>query len=83
MEDHQIVGLSVETRSGIKIGQVKGLQLNIDEHSISKYVVVRGMLPLLKQELLIDPSQVIEINTSKMIVLDGELSDTEPAVAID
>lgn len=83
MEDRQIIGLPVVTRSGVRVGEVKALQLDIDEHSVKKYIVARGMLPLLKQELLIDPAQVIEINASKMIVLDGELGSVETAAATD
>lgn len=81
-DGRHIIGLPVITRSGRIVGRVQGMQIDIDQHVVKNYVVVQGIIPLFGSKLLIDPSQVIEITTKQMLVVDGsELPNAESAAA--
>lgn len=83
-DDRHIIGLPVVTRAGRAVGKVKSLQIDIEQHVIKNYVVAQGVLPVLGEELIIDPSQVLEITEEQMIVVEGsELTSAEPAGATD
>ncbi len=68
----KILHLPVETHSGIKLGTVSGAEIDVEQHVVMRYVVKSSHLPRpLASELLIAPSQVINITEEKMIVEDA------------
>lgn len=64
-----ILSLPVFTKSGIKLGKVININLDIDSHSIFQYVVGRGFAD--KNPLLIRPSQIIAITPDQVTVDDS------------
>lgn len=78
-----ILGLSVETRSGEKIGSVVGAILDPSSHTIVQYEV---RPPFLKEgpfpkTRLINPKQVVSMDEKKMIVEDLVVYEGEKAEA--
>ncbi len=63
--------LPVETQSGILLGRVCDLSIEIDGHSISKYIVVKSKFFATSSELLIAPEQIVKITGEKVIVEDN------------
>lgn len=65
----KLKNLPVFTRSGIKLGQIADIEIDLDSQSIIRYVVRRGMVS--RQTLMIHRSQVICITGEKMVVEDS------------
>lgn len=58
----------VETESGVKLGKVSDLILDIDDHSVVQYVVRPAFFS--SKEYLIGHQQIVRFEDSKIIVED-------------
>ena len=58
--------LPVFTQSGVKLGQITDIEIDLDSQSILRYVVKRGIVS--RDTLLIHRGQVISITDEKMTV---------------
>ncbi len=76
----ELIGLPVETQHNVHVGKVIDIEIDVDRHSVLKYVVASGTVvqQLLKDQprLFIDPTQVVSITAEKMIVVDLESGET-------
>lgn len=78
-----LLGLVVKTQSGQKLGVVRSVNIDIENHLIKQYVVGLKAVPdFLAGELLISPTQVISINESEMVVEDAVISVAVPSNAL-
>lgn len=83
MNARRIIGLSVETRHGKHLGKVIDVDIDPENHVVSKYAV--SSAPLVRQfltdvaELYVDPSQVLSITSKKMVVVDLSEGETVDA----
>ncbi len=69
LNSKQLTNLPVFTESGTKIGKVSFIEINEKEHIVEKYAVKSSAFgQFVSAVLLISPRQVIEINSTKMIV---------------
>lgn len=70
VEGKKIIGLSVETTMGDKLGVITNFDLDIDSQSIIKYYVKGNKIikKIVTPELIINRGQVVSINNKKMIV---------------
>ncbi|NQU77489.1 PRC-barrel domain-containing protein [Candidatus Falkowbacteria bacterium] len=81
--NENLIGLPVYTESGQHLGHISDFQIDDDTGKISKYHIKSSnpITNIIKQkELIIDPSQVIEITEEKMIVGDNLAPQTTPQV---
>ncbi len=78
----QLHHLPVLTESGQKIGQVDGVSVNLDSHSVLHYHVQpsRSILGLFSKELLVSPALVVSMDDKAMIVKDAVMQ-ADPATA--
>ena len=69
----QLKNLPVYTKSNEFLGKVKDVEFNIDSHNINKYIIKSSDMVkrIVGKELLISPSQIINIDEQKMIVEDN------------
>lgn len=76
----QLIGLSVRTKSGEILGQVSDFELDTDNSEIIRYIITSSRLvkKILASDLLIDKSQIIEINDREMVVEDGLIENKAP-----
>ena len=67
-----IIGLGARTKSGIVLGKVMDLEIDIDKCELVKFIVAKSIIAksILQEELIIDRSQVVEINEKEIIVDD-------------
>lgn len=72
---HNLLGLPVFTKSGVKLGKVAELKIDVESHCILQYEVKGGMLS--KTDLLVKTSQVLAIEKDKMIVDDNLAEQTK------
>jgi sporulation protein YlmC with PRC-barrel domain len=67
----KLIGLSVETQSGERVGEVVGFILDAETQTIYQYQVrPAGLSGIFAKELLIHRQQVINITEEKMTVDD-------------
>jgi sporulation protein YlmC with PRC-barrel domain len=80
-----IIGTKVITQAGQQLGKVVDFEINSLEQNITKYYVQGEFLRFLKEPLMIDASQVIEIKQDRIIVEDSVISEkeTEKKVAMN
>jgi sporulation protein YlmC with PRC-barrel domain len=67
----EIIGSKVISRSGHYLGKVVDLEIDTSDQNIVKYYAQGGFFDLLKGPLIINASQVIEIQPGKIIVEDA------------
>jgi sporulation protein YlmC with PRC-barrel domain len=76
----QIVGLPVETRSGLRLGVVASLEIDAEQQAVARYLVRPALLPrLLARRLVVNAAQVVSLTDEKLVVEDGLVRD--PGVA--
>ena len=63
-----IKSLTVETESGVKLGKVSDLEIDVDGQTVVAYKVKGG---LFGEELIISRSQVVKFTKEKMVVEDS------------
>ena len=75
LNSKQIIGLTTQNKSGENLGKIKDVLVNSDNGQIEKYIIKRSALmkSLLVDDLIIDNSQVIEMNDKALIVDDGSV----------
>lgn len=74
---HTITHLPVYTESGQKLGSVREIEIDIETHSIRKYIVTHGFFTG-KETFLITPLQVKSITAEKMVVEDTIIKASKP-----
>lgn len=87
LSSRQVIGLPVETKSGLKLGVVADFEIDTEQQAVARYVVKPALVPrLLARELMVGASQVVSITNEKIIVEDGVVSEpnavTTPATSI-
>ena len=64
--------LTVETeKNGINLGRIVNMELDTKSHQVIKYFVVKKRLWSRSPRLLLAPSQIIRIETDKIVVQDN------------
>jgi sporulation protein YlmC with PRC-barrel domain len=73
LTEKELLGLSVETKSGQALGVVNGFEIDVDSQKIVRYFVKPNNIikNFLVSELVVDFQQVILITKEKMIVDDN------------
>jgi len=73
LNEKELIGLPVETKSGQLLGNLSGFEIDVDSQQIIKYFVkTKNIIKnFLIPELVIDYRQVISITKEKMIVDDN------------
>lgn len=67
----KIIGLSVETQSGQRLGEIAGFAFDSETQTIYQYQVrSSGLSGIFAKELLVHRQQVISISEEKMLVDD-------------
>lgn len=79
INEKKLINLPVFTQSGQHLGKVVDFEIEVGSHTILKYYVKSSGLinELFTSELIITPSQVIEITKEKMIVEDNIIRSKE------
>ncbi len=70
----KIINNKVVTRSGQLLGKVVDFEIDTSGQNIVKYHTHQDLLGFLKEPLIIDANQVIEIKDNKLIVEDAVVS---------
>lgn len=73
LNSNKLLGLLVKDKSGRVLGTLKDFEFDTDNSQITKYIISPSKLveKILANDLVVDQSQVIEINNKVMIVDDG------------
>lgn len=73
----KLINLSVQTKSGERLGTLIGFDIDVQTHEIKAYrVKSRGLIKgLLRNELVISREQVISINDERMVVYDAVVGE--------
>jgi len=67
----KLLRLPVYTESGVKLGQVYDLEIDVDSHTVMQYLVRQNMLSA--KYFLVKNSQIKDITKDKVIVEDNVL----------
>ncbi len=71
LSSKQLIGLSVQTKSGNDLGSVSELIVDVDSHEIEQYSVQPDLIHgLFGKKLLVHRSQVLAITDERMVVED-------------
>jgi sporulation protein YlmC with PRC-barrel domain len=73
LKSKKIIDLPVYTRSGIKLGKVSDIEIEIDSQAVYSYEVRHGLIS--SQSLLVRPAQVASLSAKKMVVDDNLAPD--------
>ncbi len=76
---HQLTKLPVFTQSGVKVGTVHDLEIDVETHAIRHYIVEHGILG--KDYYWVAPVQIQSIDAEKIIVVDAIVTDPEFKIA--
>lgn len=71
----EIIGNKVISRSGHFLGKVIDFEIDTSSQNIIKYYVSGGLFNLLKNPLIINAKQVVEIKADRIIVEDAVISE--------
>ena len=74
-----LLELPVYTQSGVKLGKIFDLELDIDNQMVLRYLVRPNFISM--QRFLIQAAQVQEITKEKIIVDDTVVAETNQSVA--
>ena len=77
----QFLHLPVHTESGTKLGTVYDLEIDVDSHTILRYLVRPNFLSV--KNFLVQRSQIKEIKATEIIVYDSEVQNFLPQAASD
>jgi sporulation protein YlmC with PRC-barrel domain len=83
LNSKQIIGLPVETKSKQHLGKIGSFDVDADTGQVQTFhVKTRGLVKgLLDEELLVNWSQVIEMNDERMVVADASVPQGVRALA--
>ena len=80
-----IIGLPAYTESGTHLGKVSDFEVDVETHSIIRYIIKSGRLSVISKELIVVPAEVMAILPDKMILKDSSVrelaSATRPELA--
>jgi sporulation protein YlmC with PRC-barrel domain len=78
LNEKELLGLLVETKSGQSLGNISGFEIETDTQQIIKYFVKTNSFikNFLVPELIVDYRQVISITKEKMVVDDNVKKET-------
>ncbi|MEK7652916.1 MAG: PRC-barrel domain-containing protein [Patescibacteria group bacterium] len=70
--NQKIIGLVVKTKTGQFLGHVKDLEIQTESFQVAKFIISPSAITkkILGDDLIIDSSQVIEINEKEIVVED-------------
>lgn len=71
---HHLLHIPVFTESGIKLGRVYDLNIDIEVQAIMSYIV---RATIFSRSYLIKPSQIITISKDKIVVEDAVIGEAE------
>lgn len=79
-----LVGLPVETKSGLLLGKIKNFEIDSETQTVSQYIIksqslIKKLLSEGGSELIIGRNQVLFIEEEKMIVEDNVVGEAETA----
>ena len=74
----QLKSLPVLTESGANLGRVIDVEIDINGHGISKYIISAWPAILKREKLFIAPDQIVAIDAERVIVKDGAVKVAEP-----
>jgi len=82
IDNKNLIGLPVETKSGLLLGKIKSFEFDSETQTIERYIVKSRNLieKLLREELnelIVGRNQVISIDETKMVVEDGVVGGRE------
>ena len=72
--DH-LTDLPVFTKSGVKLGKIFDLEIDIDSHAVFQYIVRTSFVSRISY--LIKPAQVLSIDEKRLVVDDGVIKETK------
>ena len=79
----KFIGLPVFTQGGDELGVVCDFEIDTEQHTVTGYNIKKSkLLPdFISEELLVRPTQVINISADKMVVDDLAIKEMEPGIA--
>lgn len=78
----KIIGNKVFSQNGFSLGRVTDFQVDVSGQNIVKYFVSGDFFNLIKEPLIIDASQIIEIKKDRIIVEDAAIPEKEKAPSV-
>ena len=75
--DH-LTDLPVFTKSGVKLGKIFDLEIDIDSHAVFQYIVRTSFVS--RTSYLIKPAQVLSIDEKRLVVDDGVMKEVKKEV---
>lgn len=77
-----LIGLSVETKSGLILGKIKNFEIDSETQMIFRYIIksrnlISKFLSESDEQLIINKNQVVSINKEKMVVEDNVVKENE------
>lgn len=84
IKSNNLIGLSVVTESGQRLGSVRAFDVDVDSHTILRYYVKPGRIVAMigQEELVVHASQVVSITEKQMTVRDNTVAAPSPVAAI-
>ncbi|MBU1132158.1 PRC-barrel domain-containing protein [Patescibacteria group bacterium] len=73
----KLKNLPVETEKGIHLGDLIDIEINVNDHSITKYLANDKKYLITGNKFLISPEQIISISEEKIIVADNTVLSEE------
>ncbi|MBU1146175.1 PRC-barrel domain-containing protein [Patescibacteria group bacterium] len=75
-----LIGLPVQTKSGLLLGKIKSFEIESDSQNILKYFIksrnlISKLLSEEVEEIIISRNQVISLDEEKMIVDDASIKE--------
>lgn len=84
IRSNKLIGLSVVTESGERLGTVRSFDVDVDAHTIVRYHVKPGSIVAMigQGEFLVHASQVVNITEKHMTVRDTTVAARSPVAAV-
>ena len=76
---HTITHLPVFTASGQKLGNIREIEIDVENHQVRKYLVSHGFIS--KETFLVTPLQIRSITADRIIVDDAIIKAAAPGQA--
>ena len=76
---HDLHNLSVVTQSGVRIGSLKDVVIDVDSGRVIQYAVKQGLLG--GADLLVASDEVVEIRPDAVVVTDALVRGSSAVVA--
>jgi len=77
----QLKNLPVYTKNKDFLGKIKDVEINCENHSISRYIIKNSdvVKRIAGEEIIISPSQIVSLDDKKMVVEDNFVSESNLA----